>query len=306
MIISRLTHVALVGLCYGFLLESSNAFAPLGAVCRNLGETSPSSSLYMTKKKKSKKKKKLTSADIINRARAKVGLPVDEPEEPLFDDDLLDDMQAVLLNLEKRVKDGPGSLDAEDVTSFESKMERIVKDMKEKLAAGDLRDRKDPTAIPVKATTVPAPSTTSSTPKFKAPEPATIKPTHNPAPLYDDTPVPPVPKKKSPSKKPSSVIEDPDQTNAHELVDEFMKKQPPKIMDISNDEGPVYEGKGGLGIAKGTRSTYVIPGMEEMTPEEYRDALQRSVSERQRRRREMGIVGNQASGNYLDNLKRQD
>ena len=37
----------------------------------------------------------------------------------------------------------------------------------------------------------------------------------------------------------------------------------------------------GYGLASGTRNTYAIPGMEEMSAEEYRDELQRSISARQ-------------------------
>jgi len=37
----------------------------------------------------------------------------------------------------------------------------------------------------------------------------------------------------------------------------------------------------GYGLASGTRNTYAIPGMEEMSAEDYRDELQRSISARQ-------------------------
>mmetsp|Transcript_4086 Transcript_4086/g.8674 ORF Transcript_4086/g.8674 Transcript_4086/m.8674 type:complete len:290 (-) Transcript_4086:46-915(-) len=79
---------------------------------------------------------------------------------------------------------------------------------------------------------------------------------------------------------------------------------PPVITDTSLDEGPAYTGKGGLGMAQGTRSTYVIPGMEEMSGEEYRKALQKSVSDRQeeRRRARGGVVGNRAAHSYLNEL----
>ena len=35
------------------------------------------------------------------------------------------------------------------------------------------------------------------------------------------------------------------------------------------------------GLAKGTTNTYIIPGMDEMSAEEYRDKLQETVSARQ-------------------------
>ena len=75
-------------------------------------------------------------------------------------------------------------------------------------------------------------------------------------------------------------------------------------MDNSNDETPAYEENSGMGLAKGTRNTYVIDGMDEMSPEEYRKALQESVSQRQSRRKDGtgGIVGNRAALQYLDTL----
>jgi hypothetical protein len=59
-----------------------------------------------------------------------------------------------------------------------------------------------------------------------------------------------------------------------------------------------------MGLAKGTANTYIIPGMDEMTPEEYRKALQKSVSDRQSRRHGSrgGVVGNRAALQYLDTL----
>ena len=37
----------------------------------------------------------------------------------------------------------------------------------------------------------------------------------------------------------------------------------------------------GFGLARGTTNTYVIPNMEEMSPEEYREKLQETISARQ-------------------------
>lgn len=82
----------------------------------------------------------------------------------------------------------------------------------------------------------------------------------------------------------------------------------PQITDLSQDEGPSWDGEGGFGLARGTTNTYVIPGMDEMTPEEYREKLQSSVSARQAKRREeaikSGIIGNRSSNGYLDTLSR--
>jgi len=78
----------------------------------------------------------------------------------------------------------------------------------------------------------------------------------------------------------------------------------PSDKEHNSEEGEEYDGTGGLGLAKGTVNTYVLPGMDEMTGEEYRAALQASVSARQARRRTSGEVGNRQSQNYLDNLKK--
>lgn len=72
--------------------------------------------------------------------------------------------------------------------------------------------------------------------------------------------------------------------------------------DESEDEGPAYDGTGGLGMAKGTRNTYVIPGMDEMSPEEYQKALQQSITDRQTVRKGTGNYGNRATWDYLNNL----
>lgn len=74
--------------------------------------------------------------------------------------------------------------------------------------------------------------------------------------------------------------------------------------DYNPEEGEKYDGTGGMGLAKGTANTYVIPGMDEMTGEEYRKALQASVTARQTQRYKNrgGIVGNRAAHDYLSSL----
>jgi hypothetical protein len=72
-------------------------------------------------------------------------------------------------------------------------------------------------------------------------------------------------------------------------------------MDTS-EEGEDYDGTGGLGLARGTTNTYVIPGMDEMSPEEYRTALQKSISDRQDIRKESGKYGNRGTWDYMHHL----
>ena len=207
-------------------------------------------------------KSKLSDDDKANIAKARLALGKSvektEDEEPpkLFDDDLYDDMKNVLIMLEKRVKEGPGSLSAEDFTYFQTASAKI----KESVMNG-------PSEI---VTSQPAKTTVSSPPEVEAkPTPVAISQTP-PTPL----------------------------TQEREITKNV------EVKDISDDEGPAYDGKGGMGLASGTRNTYVIPGMDEMSPEEYRAALQQSVIEAQneRRRQRNNVVGNRASHQYLDQL----
>ena len=70
----------------------------------------------------------------------------------------------------------------------------------------------------------------------------------------------------------------------------------------NNDEGPAYDGRGGMGQPRGTVNTYIIEGMEDMTSDEYRLALQQSLIDKQRARRAAGKVGNTGSLDYLHSL----
>lgn len=49
----------------------------------------------------------------------------------------------------------------------------------------------------------------------------------------------------------------------------------------TNDDEVPSEDSVQFGLAKGTTNTYAIPGMDEMTPEEYRKKLQETISGRQ-------------------------
>lgn len=184
-------------------------------------------------------KKKLSSSDILANARKLAGLPEEEEAPELFNDDLLEDMKQSLVLLEQRIKDGPGSLSADQVLQLETFTNRIVLDMKQRLG-------EDVSASVVSATpTVAATPTITQQPPQAQTQPATE---------YHPT---------------------------------------------SDEEGSAYDGTGGMGIAKGTANTYVIPGMDEMSPEEYREKLQATVSARQSKR---NALGNRASNNYLDDL----
>lgn len=175
----------------------------------------------------------LTADDILKRARKAAGVEEDEPEQ-LFKDEILIDFQESLLLLEKRVKQGPGSLSSVEVNDLENRLKNIIQDLKEN----------DNGEAPV-SRAMPPPQMASAAPV---------------EPVATSTPVP-----------------------------------------ENDEEGKAYDGEGGLGLATGTANTWVIDGMDEMTGEEYRAALQESVSARQRKRR-AGTIGNLSSNNYLDNL----
>jgi hypothetical protein len=72
--------------------------------------------------------------------------------------------------------------------------------------------------------------------------------------------------------------------------------------NFNDEDGPMYDGAGGMGLSKGTANTYMLEGMDEMSPEEYRDKLQASVSARQDARKKSGAYGNRQSWNYLSSL----
>jgi len=68
-------------------------------------------------------------------------------------------------------------------------------------------------------------------------------------------------------------------------------------------EGPDYDPAGGQGsIPRETTNTYIIPGMDAMSPEVYRAALQESIIERQSQRKATGKYGNRNTWDYLNNL----
>jgi hypothetical protein len=79
-------------------------------------------------------KKVLTAADVIGKANAQGSLPgkdgTAEDFPKLFTKEIYDDFQSALLKLEKRVKEGPGSLSTEEIDTFKGETDRIVEEMK--------------------------------------------------------------------------------------------------------------------------------------------------------------------------------
>lgn len=235
------------------------------------------------------------------------GEPSDGPApSEQFSADVLEDMRISLEILERRVRDGPGSLSVADVEELDARTRRVVDDMLEnaeglKTADGEAR--------PVPAAAEPVSFAVS------APPPPASPPREAAAPVSFAVSSPPPPPPPPPPQPVSTLLENaqrvmkaapPSTQSLLHAVQPKTPAPPPKntAIDISNDDTPDYDGTGGMGLAKDTVNTYVIPGMEEMTSEEYRKALQKSVSDRQdaRHRALGGKVGNRAANGYLEAL----
>lgn len=237
-------------------------------------------------------KKVLTAADVIGKANAQGSLPGKDGEKEeipkIFTKEIYDDFQSALLKLEKRVKEGPGALSSEEIDAFQGETDRIVEEMK--LYLNNPEERKKEIASTYgsesseESKAIIEPTVTAS-----APAPATIPP---PAPVATQ-PVAPVASNPAPATPAPATTESGYGTT-----------------DTSLDEGPAFDGKG-YGLAKGTANTYAIPGMEEMSAEEYRAKLQESISARQALRRQEslksreGKIGNANSQSYLDGLSKK-
>jgi hypothetical protein len=216
-----------VAVLTGFLVAERLAFAPAFAISQSRQQ---SVSLF------------LTSDEILARARQATGINVDhdqEEENPkLFDDGVYADIASAYEKLDKRIKEGPGSLTASELKDLEAELARVGEEMKQ-----NKHNR------PAK----PAPKSENAV----AQTPYTAQPTS--------------------------------QTSSSDSA------------TAAEHEGP-NGFDGGFGVARGTTNTYALDGMDEMTPEEYQEAIQEAVSARQRQRRAAGVVGNQSAQNYLDAL----
>lgn len=207
--------------------------------------------------------KPLTPKEIMEQQRAKSGLPDYDEHPKLYSDELLDDMKEILLLLEKRVQGGQGSLSPIEVESFVNMSNNILVEMKQK----EYERLQDATTASPEPSPTPEPSASASASDVTAAAtaPATIA---NAATATDI---------------------------AAELSTETEYSE--------TEEGPAYSPAGGQGsLPKDTTNTYIIPGMDAMSPEEYRVALQKSISDRQAKRKASGTYGNRNTWDYLNNL----
>ena len=226
-------------------VSSSTAFVPASTSSVSFSHDSSSTAL------------RLTSEEILARSRQAAGQPPAQDSLPLvFDDDILADMQAALLTLEKRVQEGPGSLEETELDELTAQLDRIVAEMHanpHRRHQKPVRTAAEPGAPVAAAPQAPPPSSPQGAAAATSAPPQTAAPA------------------------PTNAADD-------------------------QDEGPAYDGTGGMGQPRGTVNTYIIEGMEEMTSEEYRLALQQSIIDRQRARRAQGNVGNRGSLDYLHSL----
>ena len=223
---------------------------------------------------KKPRKRPLSPAELVK----KYGSDVEEAPK-LFEEYIYDDLQNILLTLEKRAKEGPGSLSMLEVEEFVAMADRVTVEMKGFDADGG------------------SPSSTTPTQKQPVVEAVTTQPA--PAAVVPATPTPP-PAPVAIASQPADVA-----AETQSIHVEAAAQQPatPEVQDTSEDEGPAYDGTGGMGQPRGTVNTYIIPGMDEMSPDEYLDALQKSVSARHDERRRSGKnYGNRQTWDYLNNL----
>lgn len=212
----------------------------------------------------SEKKKPLSPKEILAQQRAKQGLPDPDKHPKLYSDELLDDMKETLLILEKRVQGGIGSISAEEVEKFVAMSSNILVEMKQK-EYERLEDATSPSSPALSSAASSGASDTTATTATTASESSTNAPT-------------------------ATAVAEKTETEEDPTYD-------PEV------EGPDYDPSGGQGsIPKDTTNTYIIPGMDAMSPEEYRDALQKSIIARQSVRKATGTYGNRNTWDYLNNL----
>ena len=232
--------------------------------------------------------------DFMARANEAAGIETEDEEEvQLFSEELLDDMQLCLLTLEKRVKEGAWSLSHEEVDSFAIASARILKDMKDQ--STDLEDRFKPGDRQKKAeaAALEAANAASAAGKSEDEIEAAAKAAFDGA---QKAMIPP-PKDDATAPEATTTLLKPEDTTVPLLLDE--NGEP--ITDTSEDEGPKFTGR--MGVPVGTKNTYVLEGMDEMTADEYQKALEQAVMDRAKARRKSGQHGNRGTWDYLRHLQ---
>jgi hypothetical protein len=198
-----------------------------------------------------------------------------EQEQPpsLFEPKLVAEMNAAYNILEKRVLEGPGSLQESEIDELEVRFQKIILEMK-------LNEHNRPK----KASTISRDGTGGATIIDAAPMSTIRKQQQNGVSLQQQH---------QPTSAPSESL------SSYKIPNSVRQ-----ATDTSQDDDgvPEYDGTGGMGQPRGTVNTYAIEGMEEMSSDEYMAALQDRVINTQRERRRSGQAGSRGSWSYLNSL----
>jgi len=278
------------------IVSTVQAFVAPGGTRRNLGVALYSSS----------------AQEFINKQAQ--GEPKEDPIAQLFSAEVLADIQSCLLTLERRVKEGPGCLSHSELDDFAMAAARVLQDMRDQGAVLD--QRVQPGERQKKAEAIAMQAAEQAEREGKTPEEiqaaakrafddayATMIPPPPEATTAATTAPPvrsvPVPEPVISEAAAAAAVAEPNIDAQGRIV------TPPEsaVTDDSDDEGPAYDGKGGMGLSRGTANTYIIPGMDEMTADEYQAALAQSVIDRSRQKRAAGSVrGNKLTTDYMASL----
>lgn len=233
----------------------------------------------------------------------------ERPGSQHFDDALLDDIHECLLTLEKRVKEGEGSLGMDEVNAFQAASQRVLSEMMEK--AGEVPSRLNPGDRRAAAEIAAARAAAKAEQEGANPEKVQKVAREKFEEIQSAPPEVVVETLKGATTAPSAVPSPPPsqahtqqaapQAQAQSAIPEatIVKNE---SMDTSNDEGPEFDGKGGFGMSRETRNTYVLEGMDEMTADEYQEALTNKIISDAKSRRMSGKAGNRGTWDYLNYL----
>ena len=276
----------------------------------------PTSSSSFGSDDQPKKKKVLTEADILARSKSLRTGPFQNPngsnkggeeEVPkLFTPQIYNDIQTTLLLLERRVKNGKCSLDLLDIDEFVGCTSRIVNEMYDYLA--DPRGCSDRIAkVYHPASTFHAENgdvvtaTTTTTAKTTAAKTTSVMTSTTTAAVDNDKQVyvPPPPRKGEPGAGKyrqqqqqqqqlisplAATTTNPTNTLSSSIPAANTAAAHEQYENDDNDNN--QDANVNFGLARGTTNTYIIPNMESMSPSEYQQQLQATISARQVRERE--------------------
>lgn len=238
---------------------------------------------------------------IARQKEAEENAEEEEEEQPvLFSEEIYKDIQDCLLTLEHRVQEGPGCFDNKEVDEFAMAAGRILNDMKKesrtlptRIQPGERQSRAEAAAIEAAKAADQKGKTSEEVEAIAKKAYDDAQKSMIPPPSHTDlngeaTSSSPLSNSESPSIQPVTAA----------------REEGVVSIDHNEEEGSAYDGTGGMGLAKGTANTYDIPGMDEMTADEYQKALSQAVIDRAAKRRYGmgGRHGNQQTNDYMASL----